>query len=102
MKPSGLSWRSSALLGLACDASAIPKTFWEGDARRWYLSPGSVSHARHHGDFDNDQATLRSTLKRIVETVSIRPALEVTSARMVRSRDARSQYRQKLGVALRR
>ncbi|APO72214.1 peptidase C1A papain family protein (plasmid) [Rhizobium gallicum] len=90
------------LLGLARDASAIPKTFWKADTRRWSLSPGSVSHARHHGDFDNDEATLRSTLKRIVGTTPVRPTLELASADMVQSRDARSQYRQKLDAALRR
>jgi len=53
------------ILGMERDASKIPATFW--DARHtWIKAPGSPqSHARHHGDFDNDLDTLRSTLQRI-------------------------------------
>lgn len=91
------------LLGRARDASAIPKDFWKKSSRKWLISPGSASHARHHGDFDNDSATLRSTLKRIVGSTVSQPALATPPPpALVQSREARIQYRQKLDVALQR
>jgi len=56
----------TALLGLARDVDrSIESAFWDSD-HRWLLAPGSAqSGARHHGDFDNDSETLRSTLERI-------------------------------------
>jgi len=58
------------LLGLERFASKIDN-FWDGDRVAWIKSPASpLSDARHHGDFDNDPETLRSTLARICETGS--------------------------------
>ncbi|MBC9031629.1 C1 family peptidase [Sphingomonas sp. JC676] len=55
------------LLGLERFASGI-ENFWDGDRVSWIKSPASpLSDARHHGDFDNDSETLRSTLARICE-----------------------------------
>ncbi|TPN46986.1 C1 family peptidase [Mesorhizobium sp. B1-1-9] len=90
------------LLGREVDAGTIPKDFWKKPARKWLISPGSASHARHHGDFDNDDTTLRSTLKRIVGSTVSPPTLPPTPPALVQSREARIQYRQKLDVALRR
>lgn len=55
------------ILGLERDiANAIPAGFWDGARHNWIKAPGmSQSHARHHGDFDNDVETLKSTLRRI-------------------------------------
>lgn len=90
------------LLGMERDAEAIDKEFWKSGVHRWHLAPGRASHARHHGDFDNDPTTLRSTLKRIVGPSVSQPALETTPQAMGQSREARIQFRQKLDLALRR
>lgn len=84
------------LLGLARDAAAIPKAFWKPKSRQWNLAPGANSGARHHGDFDNDNATLLSTLRRI-STPRAAPVL-VPNA-LTQSQDARRQFRQELDRA---
>lgn len=62
------------LLGLAKDAAdKIAKAFWQPKGRNWYPAPGPQSAARHHGDFDNDETTLKSTLRRILAQ-SVTPA----------------------------
>jgi hypothetical protein len=59
------------LLGRERDVAVhLPRTgggsFWSGPGRNWYVAPGSPnSKATHHGDFDDDELTLRSTLARI-------------------------------------
>jgi pimeloyl-ACP methyl ester carboxylesterase len=67
------------LLGLARDAAGIPKSFWTSK-RRWIVAPGDAgSKARHHGDFDNDEATLLTALKRITsEEVPSLPAVPMS------------------------
>jgi len=53
------------LLGLARDIEDSPyKKLFTG-AHRWVQSPGDKSNARHHGDFDNDEKTLLTTLARV-------------------------------------
>jgi hypothetical protein len=57
----------TAILGLARDVERdIRPQFWAPRSREWYVAPAaSEADARHHGDFDNDAATLRTTLGRI-------------------------------------
>lgn len=56
------------ILGLARDVKKlIPAAFWKPNSKRWIVSPtAGVSTARHHGEFDDDQCTLVTTLERIV------------------------------------
>ncbi len=58
---------------VAADAT-LKKLFQSGDRAQWVKSPntfdiGSLNAARaqHHGDFDDDKATLQSTLSRILD-----------------------------------
>lgn len=70
------------LLGLARDvAKDIPASFWKVVARNWFVAPAAnESDARHHGDFDNDPATLKATLERISRgTVGEAPVLTAPS-----------------------
>ncbi|MDQ2703716.1 MAG: peptidase C1, partial [Pseudomonadota bacterium] len=90
------------LLGLARDATnekLIAKSFWNSNVRRHILSPGALSQARHHGDFDNDEKTLLTTLKLVTggnKAASAAPVqLNASPARM-------AQRRQTLEVAIRR
>lgn len=89
------------LLGRQRDLASIEKSFWNTD-RHLHIAPGADSGAVHHGDFDNDPATLLSTLHRIVgEAVDAgtrRAAYAVTRA----SRDQRRQLREVLNDALAR
>lgn len=85
------------LLGLARDAATIPKAFWRAKSRAWYLAPGTTSDARHHGDFDNDGATLLSTLRRISMS-RVNPALAPRA--LTQSQDERRQSRQQLEKAV--
>lgn len=56
------------LLGLARDVAKLPAKFWQAKSRKHYLAPADAeTDARHHGDFDNDPATLRTTLGRIIQ-----------------------------------
>lgn len=63
----------TALLGLARDVDRdIPANFWNAQSRNWYVAPAATqSDARHHGDFDNDPATLRTTLERITRGAAV-------------------------------
>jgi pimeloyl-ACP methyl ester carboxylesterase len=67
------------LLGLARDVEReIPKKFWDVNSRTWFTAPAhSETDARHHGDFDNDVATLRSTLERITRGTAVGAAPEL-------------------------
>lgn len=72
----------TAILGLARDIERdVPAAFWRAKSRNWYKAPDSdESDARQHGDFDNDPATLRTTLGRIVrESVGAAPVLTLPS-----------------------
>ena len=72
----------TALLGMARDvARDIPGSFWNAKSRNWYTAPvANESNARHHGDFDNDPETLRSTLARITRAaVGAAPVLPMPS-----------------------
>lgn len=55
------------LLGLARDVSGeLPAGFWNKASRRWFQAPQpGISEARHHGDFNDDSATLLTGLQRI-------------------------------------
>jgi len=73
----------TALLGLERDAEDdIPAAFWERKSRQWHIAPAAEgSDARHHGDFDNDPATLRTTLARITRgAAEDEPVLTAPSA----------------------
>jgi hypothetical protein len=64
------------LLGLERDAKkALPKKFWEGRRRRWFVSPAAAeSDSTHHGDFDNDPTTLAATLDLVTRGGAASPA----------------------------
>jgi hypothetical protein len=65
------------LLGLERDAKkALPKKYWDGRKRRWFVSPtAKESDATHHGDFDNDAATLKATLDMVTHARAAAAAL---------------------------
>jgi pimeloyl-ACP methyl ester carboxylesterase len=78
------------LLGLARDAAKIPKSFWT-KKRRWIVAPGDPgSQARHHGDFDNDKATLLTALRRITGQADLQfpeaPGANASAAGIARRR----------------
>lgn len=82
----------TALLGLARDVERdIPAKFWTPKSREWYVAPADPeSDARHHGDFDNDAATLRATLERITRgDVEEAPVLTVPSQAGVATKRAK-------------
>lgn len=88
------------LLGLERDVKAqIDASLWKKPNAMLYRAPGVASEARHHGDFDNDAMTLKSTLRRIVGPRASAVA-DIAAANRVRSPRARRQFRQKLDVAL--
>jgi len=88
------------LLGLARDAAThIPRTFWNGPNRNWYLAPaGAQSDATHHGDFDDDPDTWRSTLARITGKA---PDAALAGQSAPPSRRGRIRFRHDLDAALR-
>ena len=67
------------LFGLARDIERkIPRKFWDVKSRNWFVAPAhDETGARHHGDFDNDPATLRSTLERITSGSAVGAAPEL-------------------------
>jgi pimeloyl-ACP methyl ester carboxylesterase len=79
------------LLGLARDVREdVPMNFWKPPQRNWYVAPATFqSQARHHGDFDNDRATLLSTLARITgqdQSMGTRTAAPKDEQRLKRER----------------
>lgn len=92
IRPNGTS-----LLGLERDVKDdIPAEFWNVKSRNWYRSPAATqSDARHHGDFDNDPATLRTTLERIT-----RGTAEETPVLIAPSQAGQETRRVKLEAAL--
>lgn len=85
------------LLGMERDAATIAGTFWNDENRRWHLAPGPDSGARHHGDFDDDGATLQSTLRQITSS-NVTPTL--APAALTQTRDARRRLRLRLDRAI--
>jgi len=87
----------TALLGMARDVERdVAAGFWGPKSRKWYLAPAaSESDARHHGDFDNDPPTLKSTLERIT-----RGAIEEAPVLTVPSPAGAATARAKLNAAL--
>ena len=85
------------ILGLARDvASAIPKSFWT-KGRRWIVAPGDPHcTAHHHGDFDNDANTLRTTLRRITGDEEI----ELTGSKAGASTAGKVRRRRNLNMGL--
>lgn len=82
----------TALLGLARDVERdIPASFWQPKSREWYVAPSATeTDARHHGDFDNDPATLRATLERVIRgPVDEAPVLTVPSVAGVATKRAK-------------
>ena len=92
LRPNG-----TPLLGLARDVKGPLKDLFDGTTRRWIESPGAFSRAVHHGDFDNDEATLRTTLKRI--TGSSQPKAP-PSANLAASPAAQAKFRENLNKTL--
>lgn len=87
------------LLGLARDVGEhIAAGFWNGH-RRWLKSPTTgIANARHHGELDNDEQTLLTTLERITAG---RKTADVTKQPKFGASKARiAQVRQNLDLAL--
>jgi hypothetical protein len=84
------------LLGLAKDVDASQASIFDGDRLRWLLAPGSASDARHHGDFDNDKATLMSTLQRILGTSVSRVAEDSLRKTRFASNVQKKEFRRQL------
>lgn len=89
----------TALLGLERDAKkALPKKYWDGRRRRWFVSPAAPeSDSTHHGDFDNDSATLRATLRMIARGTA---ASAASLAKRPPSASSLARRRQSLDVLL--
>ncbi len=84
------------LLGLAKDVDASQASIFDGDRLRWLLAPGGASDARHHGDFDNDKATLMSTLQRILGTSVSRVAEDSLRKTRFASNIQKKEFRRQL------
>lgn len=84
------------LLGLAKDVDASQASIFDGDRLRWLLAPGGASDARHHGDFDNDKATLMSTLQRILGTSVSRVAEDSLRKTRFASNVQKKEFRRQL------
>jgi pimeloyl-ACP methyl ester carboxylesterase len=97
----GSARRGTALLGLDRDVSQALPDFWMPGTRCKYLAPGPQSAALHHGDFDNDRMTLRSTLHRITGASQQVAAFPGKSSQRLADRGARSQIRRDLNLGLR-
>lgn len=69
--PFGLS-RATPLLGMARYVERdIAANFWDGKKKRWMVAPAAPeSSARHHGSFDEDERTIRSTIAAIAGKAS--------------------------------
>jgi pimeloyl-ACP methyl ester carboxylesterase len=90
------------ILGLERDAKRIEKSFWRAKGRTWHLAPGPASGARHHGSFDDDRATLLSTLDRIRGKAASPALVQDVAVTRAPSSLVRREFRQKLDLALRR
>lgn len=75
-------------------------TIFDGKNKRWHLAPGSVSNARHHGDFDNDEATLLSTLHRVLDAPVTKDAKDLAEGRPTGSNLQKREFRRSLDQKL--
>lgn len=86
------------LLGLERDVKKIPKNYWDGKKRRWFVAPAAAeSDATHHGDFDNDSKTLAATLRMVAGAAA---AGSASAARRPPSATSIARKRQMLESAL--
>lgn len=87
------------LLGLARDVERmVPAGFWK-NKKRWIQSPNKgVSEARHHGDFNDDIATLLTGLKLITGSTS--PAMALPADKEKAGKSTAVRRRQRLDQAL--
>lgn len=86
------------LLGLARDVARHVKAgFWKPGTRNWHVAPAAAeSRAARHSDFDNDAATLRTTLQRITGQ------MQSLAGPAPASRASQRHKRQELAAALAR
>ena len=75
------------------------RKLFQRDNAEWVLSPNSAAdgspkaaRARHHGDFDDDNATLRATLARITDSTN-----EKAEFRFHSSASSKRAFRASLG-----
>ncbi|RVI87555.1 peptidase C1 [Sinorhizobium meliloti] len=88
------------LLGLARNVKPDLERFLNAKNRRWHLAPGEKSNARHHGDFDNDKATLLSTLSRILDGNVPSETADLASKKPTKSNSEKREFRRELDRTL--
>ncbi|MDW9508349.1 alpha/beta hydrolase [Sinorhizobium meliloti] len=87
------------LLGLARNATSLAE-FFKKKNRRWHVAPGEKSNARHHGDFDNDKATLLSTLSRILDGTVTSQTTDLARRKPTKSNSEKREFRRELDRTL--
>lgn len=87
------------LLGLARNATSLAE-FFKKKNRRWHVAPGEKSNARHHGDFDNDNATLLSTLSRILDGTVTSQTADLARRKPTKSNSEKREFRRELDRTL--
>jgi len=88
------------LLGLARNVAPKLNSFFDKKSKRWHVAPGSASNARHHGDFDNDKATLLSTLIRILGGNVTSETADLASKKPTKSTSEKRAFRRELDRTL--
>ncbi|MBY5794988.1 C1 family peptidase [Rhizobium leguminosarum] len=88
------------ILGMEKYVKASLGSLFDGKNKQWFIAPGSASKARHHGDFDNDEATLLSTLHRILDANVTSAAKDLANRRPIGSNVQRREFRRKLDQKL--
>ncbi|WP_081159364.1 C1 family peptidase [Ensifer aridi] len=88
------------LLGLARNVAPQLDKFFNKKSRRWHVAPGETSNARHHGDFDNDKATLLSTLSRILDGNVPSETADLASKKPTKSNSEKREFRRELDRTL--
>lgn len=88
------------LLGLARNVTPRLDKFFNKKNRRWHVAPGETSNARHHGDFDNDKATLLSTLSRILGGNVTSRTADLARRKPTKSNSEKREFRRELDRTL--
>lgn len=88
------------ILGMEKYVKASLGSLFDGKNKQWFIAPGAASKARHHGDFDNDKATLLSTLHRILDATVTSAAKDLANRRPIGSNVQKREFRRKLDEKL--
>ncbi|RUU93101.1 peptidase C1 [Mesorhizobium sp. M7A.F.Ca.MR.176.00.0.0] len=88
------------ILGMERFAKDALGTLFDGTTKQWNLAPGPASKARHHGDFDNDEVTLLSTLHRVLDGSVTKIAKDLAKRRPTGSNIQKREFRQSLDQKL--